>query len=445
VRLFDLSTDPAIPHLLAMLRDLTQAESAGSTLRAFFDRYGKIRPVDYFIGVVPDRATPGAYRILYAIPVTKEGVQLTGDIPRDLSPAALQRLPVLQGGFISEMIAEPLPKLALDLSLKDDPHIGPIVGHLPTCMVLPIYEGNTVAEWSFGFSHKADGFTTRDVAQAQLTANLLGVTSRKLDAVATVKTLNNRLRDQLDQLARVQQSLLPSRTPDIPGLEIATSYLTSNESGGDYYDFFRLPGERWAILIADVSGHGAAAATVMAMLHAILHCYSPLNPNDDFNPARVMAFANDRLVSAGLEGNFVTAFFAIFDPTTGRFTYTNAGHNPPRLKDGLSGRITPIEGAATVPLGILQDLNATTATIELKPNDTLILYTDGITEAFGPPPSQEQFGIERMDQALTTCSGQPECVVDSIHKALFDHRKAATRDDDQTIVAIRHHGLCMIN
>ncbi len=171
-----------------------------------------------------------------------------------------------------------------------------------------------------------------------------------------------------------------------PGSEIApSSYLTSNESGGDYYDFFRLPGERWLILIADVSGHGAAAATVMAMLHAILHCYSPLNGIDRFDPAQIMEFANDRLLNARLEGNFVTAFLAVFDPATGRFDYANAGHNPPRLKDGLSGKITPIDGAGTLPLGILEDLNATTETIHLKPNDTIVLYTDGITEAFSPP------------------------------------------------------------
>jgi sigma-B regulation protein RsbU (phosphoserine phosphatase) len=441
VRFLDLSQDPSFPHLTALLREVTRAETSSAALQAFLSRFGHLRPVDHFVGVVPDQSSPGGYRIRYSVPAAHEGDRQL-DFSQHTETREVSTLPLQRGGFIGQMIADQMPKLATELSLRGDPQLGATVGQFPTCMILPIFEGDTVQEWAFGFSTRTDGFEPREVVQAQLTANLLGVASRKVDAVGTINTLNRRLRDQLDQLARVQQSLLPSRTPDIPGLEIASSYLTSNESGGDYYDFFRLRGERWGILIADVSGHGAAAATVMAMLHAILHCYAPLNPEEDFTPARIVQFANERLLSAGLEGNFVTAFFAIYDPATGELTYANAGHNPPRLKDGLSGRIRGIDDPATLPLGILDSLNTRDATIRLNPKDTLILYTDGITEAFSP--GGEQFGVERLDEALTTCSGQPDCVVDSIHRALFAHRQAATRDDDQTIVAIRHHGICKI-
>jgi phosphoserine phosphatase RsbU/P len=441
VRLLDLSKDPSLPHLMAMLRDLTRAESARAAVTAFVERFVKFRPIEYLVGVVAVPEEPGAFRVVFSF--SADNIDIQGAFTTDRS--YLDSLPVTRGGFIAEMIADELPKFAMDLDLQGDPILGALVPQMRNCMVVPVFDGDRIASWNFSFSRTLEkDVDAREVGQAQMITNLLGLASRQLTAVTTIKTLNHQLRDQLDQLARVQQSLLPSRTPDIPGLEIATSYLTSNESGGDYYDFFPLPGERWAILIADVSGHGAAAATVMAMLHAILHCYTPLNPGEEFDPAKVMEFANDRLLSAGLEGNFVTAFFGLYDPATGELRYTNAGHNPPRVKDGLSGRISPLEGAATLPLGILQDLDARTETVQLKPNDTIILYTDGITEAFGPAPSQEQFGVERLDAALTKCSGQPDCVVDSVHAALFQHRKAATRDDDQTIVAIRHHGLCRI-
>ena len=130
----------------------------------------------------------------------------------------------------------------------------------------------------------------------------------------------------------------------------------------------------------------------------------------------------------------------MLDPTTRTLTYSRAGHNPPRLL--RAGQIISIEDSGAIPLGIIDEQPYAESTMTLEKEDLLLLYTDGITEAFSP--SQEQFSVERLDNALTGCSGQPDCIVDSIHKALFAHRQAATRDDDQTIVAIRHHGICRI-
>lgn len=446
MKLLDLSGDPTLGPLLKLLDVLTRSGSSKEALGAFVARYNQIRPIDHIIGIAPEPAEPGAYRVLYSVRTgaspesrARNGRPL-GLAIEDMTPETIRTLPLHTGGFLGEMAQGAEPKLVMELDVSKDDLLAGIVGDLNSCMVLPIFNEGRVQEWTFGFSHRKDGFSARDVVQAQLTANLLGVANRNLDAVHTIKKLNLQLRDQLDQIARVQQSLLPARIPDIPGLEIATSYLTSNESGGDYYDFFRLPGERWGILIADVSGHGAAAATVMAMLHAILHCY-PVD-DTDFNPAEVLKYANTRLLESGLEGNFVTAFFGVFDTTTGTLVYSNAGHNPPRRKDGLSGEIYAVDGAATLPLGILEPYDSTTETLQLGTNDTLILYTDGITEAFSP--QGEMFGTHRLDDALTACSGAPDCIVDSIHTGLFKHRGSATRDDDQTIVAVRFHGLCRI-
>jgi phosphoserine phosphatase RsbU/P len=436
LRLLDLSKDPSLPALLDFLRRLTRAQDSGAALNAVIKRYSLLKPCSQFMGVVPDDS--GGYRISFSVAA---GEEVAGSRQERLS--RLGTVPLHRGGFIGDMIKDPSPKVAINLELRADPVLGDSMAHTRSCLAFPVFEGDEVLEWALGFSPSDEGFSANEVGQHGLTVNLLGVVSRRLDAANTIQRLNRQLRDQLDQLARVQQSLLPSRTPEIPALEISTSYLTSIESGGDYYDFFRLPGERWAILIADVSGHGAAAATVMAMLHAILHCYAPLNPSADFNPAEIMKFANNRLVEAGLDGSFITAFLGIYDPAAGKLVYTNAGHNPPRHKHGLSGRISAIDGAGTLPLGILEPYEATTAELQFSVNDTLILYTDGITEAFGP--GGEMFGTARLDEALEKCSGQPDCIVDSVHKALFTHRGSATRDDDQTIVAVRYHGLCRID
>ncbi len=442
MRLLDLSGDPALPHITAMLRELTRARDTTAAYNAFVSSYVKVRPVAYFVGVLPDEEEPGAYRVLYA---QRAGMMFDRRM-EDEGRAA--RLPRHHGGFLGAMIADNAPKYATDLSLADDPVLGPDAADMRTCMALPIYEGDRVSRWLFAFGREPLLSEPCEVGEAQVVANMLGVLGKHLLTVNTVKQLNLRLRDQLDQIARVQQSLLPSRTPEIPGLEVATSYLTSDESGGDYYDFIHLPGNRWGILIADVSGHGAAAATVMAMLHAILHCYVPSEGHGQLgghgahgaiDPAALLEFANDRLLAAGLEGNFVTAFVGILDPATGILRYSNAGHNPPRLKDGMSGKIVALDDAATVPLGIMDDLEARCGEVQLRPGDTLVLYTDGITETFSP--DKELFDVKGLDAALVQCSGQPDCVVESIHKALFEHRGSATRDDDQTIVAVRYHGL----
>ena len=229
----------------------------------------------------------------------------------------------------------------------------------------------------------------------------------------------------------MQQALLPIEIPEIPDLSIATSYLTSQEAGGDYYDFFPLPGGRWGVLIADVAGHGAAAATVMAMLHAILHGYE----GPEYDPAAVMRYANRRLGMHRIDATFVTAFFAVYDPADHRLTYARAGHNPPRLKRGDTGEVCVLDDAPGLPLGITDEYDIQTGQLELDLHDTLVLYTDGITEAFSA--DREQFGTRRLDEALIVCSGEPECVVDSVHKALYQHTRSLSRDDDQTIVALR--------
>jgi len=442
----DLSADPTLPAMIDMLRQLTRADSSREVLTTFMGRYSRVRPVDYFVGVVQVAGEAGAYRILYSL--SAEEMNQPGRAhPRDMDPSALARLPVHRGGAIGALIEEPLPKLALGLDLGDDPQLGASCGGHPTCMALPMFEGDTVAEWTLSFSRMEEGFfQARDVGQASLTANLLNVANRNFDSLQTIRGLNGRLRDQLDQIARVQQSLLPARTPDIPTMEIATSYLTSNESGGDYYDFFPLGGGRWGILIADVSGHGAAAATIMAMLHAILHCYGSvagwMGGGGAHDPAAAMRFANARLYETGLDGSFVTAFFAVFDPHACTLTFSNCGHPPPRRRDALTGRVETLDGAATLPLGIVEEFEPETRTVAFAGADTLLLFTDGITEAFSP--SGEMYGDARLERALAESDGQPDAVIDAIHRTLYEHRGSATRDDDQTIVVMRYHGTCVI-
>jgi sigma-B regulation protein RsbU (phosphoserine phosphatase) len=419
---------------------MTQLSSSRDVLGEFMAEYGKFRPIDGYVGAVPVRGDPGAYRITYAVrrsDIAAGTVQHT----RDMRQEALEALPIQRGGLIGALIADGQPKMAHALPEITDPQLRPVVG-MQSCMAIPIFGPEHIDEWTFAFSNVPDGaIQPRDVVNATVTANLLGSANRHIDMVGEIKRLNRALNDQIDAIARVQQSLLPSNLPRIRNLSIASSYLTSDAAGGDYYDFFRLPsdtGEWWGILIADVSGHGAAAATVMAMLHAILHCYEHTERGEP-DPYRVMKYVNTRLAQAGLEGSFITAFFAVVDAESGRVRYCNCGHNPPRILKALTQQIIPVNQRATFPLGIFEDLPADgEGEFTLAANDMLVLYTDGITEAFNA--SREMFAERGIDQALLEGLPGPDEAVMSIHCGLFAHTASRSRADDQTIVVIQYLG-----
>jgi len=430
VKITDVSSEPAIGVIVDLLQHLTRAATAQEAFEAFVRRYWRLSPVEHFVGVQPE--PDGQYRVLFH--VESAAVARGEPIPiRNPPPGEVERLPLTRGGLIASLIATPTPKLITDPDLSDDPALGAL-SPARIALAIPLFSGSAVGQWIFGFSSLIPEMSVHDVRQAVMTANLMAMNNAHLRLVEEVRALNRRLVAQFEEVAQLQQSLLPSRVPEIPGLKVATSYLTSDQAGGDYYDFFPLPDGRWGILIADVSGHGAAAATVMAMLHGILHCYT----GDDCTPDLIMRHANAKLVEAGINGNFVTAFLAMYNPADATLTYASSGHNPPRLKDGRTGHVRAIDEPASLPLGIFEPYEITSGTLRLGPGDTVVMYTDGITEEFSA--AREMFGVARLDGALDGCTGDPECVVGSVHGALFEHTGARTRADDQTIVAFRYIG-----
>ena len=411
--------------LTELLREVSTVGDPVSLLTRFGDHFWKIRSVDFMVSLSCRGLPPGEYKVTRAIH--------TGEVPREPSNPWRDwaKLPAFRGGFLGGLIEHPVPQLLHDLRIVDDPALGDRLAEMGCCMASPIFDQGEAINWNFYFHREPEFYTVEHLADHFLTVNLVGTATRNLLAVNRADELNRKLTAQLEAVARVQQALLPREIPKIPGLKIATSYLTSDEAGGDYYDFFRLPNDTWGMLIADVAGHGAAAATVMAMLHAILHGYN----GPDFAPDAVLRYANARLEACRIDSTFVTAFFGVYDPATGTLQYARAGHNPPRLKQGDDGDVLAVDGASGLPLGITTQYDIRSGGLVLEVGDTLVLYTDGITEAFNA--EREQFGIARLDRALVGCSGDPECVVDSVHKALYRHTHSLGRDDDQTIVAVR--------
>jgi sigma-B regulation protein RsbU (phosphoserine phosphatase) len=244
------------------------------------------------------------------------------------------------------------------------------------------------------------------------------------------------LDSELKAAADVQRWLLPS-LPALDDIGIAASYRTARYSSGDYYDVGRLPDGRLGVLIADVSGKGAAAAVLMAVLRSIVH--DEVDRTKMIGPAALLDYADSRLRALGLSERsaFVTAFCGVLDPVSGKLVYSCAGHNPPRLLRVRDRSITSLNGAATFPLALIDEPHThKEETAVLMPGDLVLFYTDGITEARSP--AGEFFGVERLDQILCNLPAPitADAAVESIAKAVARFEGDGTPADDQTLVAV---------
>lgn len=424
--LLDLSRNPRIPHLLQLLSETSRITDPLELQKSFGAGIRRLYQTAGYISLSTRDLPPGWYRITRV---------LLDHLP---SPDWADNwkigntLPLRTGGFLGEVVRDDSPKLFHHLRLTDDPVMGDDLAPLGSAMAFPLFDAGHALNWGIAFRTDPEGFTERDMEDQLMRGNLVGGMVRNLVNVRRINELNARLQQQLVQVAQIQRSLIPQRLPSVPGLSLAASYVTSNEAGGDYYDFFDMGKGRWGVLIADVSGHGAGAATVMAMLQTILHDYQ----DRDRGPGAMLAHANRGLLTKNLDGSFVTAYMGVFDPDRRRITFANAGHLNPAVRAPRDHAVRELTGDGGPPLGVLDDAEYPAANAPLHPGETLVLYTDGITEAFSPPPHNEMFGFNRLHDAIRSSPPDPANVIDAIHSGVFEHTQSLDRADDQTIVAV---------
>lgn len=434
----DLSNHPRIPELARVMRSVSGLTDPAELLRAFSPWLATRFRRDFFVTVSRRGMRDGEYKFTRVVPGRPNFDDLTKARVVMNPWKQWEELPVYRGGLVGEIIARSEPRLMHSLNLTQDPVLGGVMGaeavRMRSLAAIPAFDGGEALNWSIIFCADEQPYSMEEFEAGMLDINMMGTATRNLVARKQVEDLNNKLSSQIEQIARIQRTLLPDKNPDIPGFEIATSYIPSDDTGGDYYDYYHYPDGRLGVLIADVSGHGAGAATVMAMLRAIIHCFEI---DDTVDPARFADYCNAKLAQSRLEGNFVTAFFCVIDPRTGEIVWSRAGHNPPRIRRA-DGTIEVIDSAGTLPLGVLDELDSESDRGYLSPGDTLVLYTDGITEL--RDKSNELFGEDRFDDAIHRCNGMPECVVDSVHQAMYRFTGSMTRQDDQTLVVIRRTG-----
>ncbi|MEM1165203.1 MAG: PP2C family protein-serine/threonine phosphatase [Planctomycetota bacterium] len=421
--------DPELAEWIDLFTRATRESEPKKIQEIFGDSMRRLSGAAAYAGISIRGLAPGQYKVTK---LTLEGEPLG----RDINPwQQWDSLPTHTGGLVGRLITTPTPKVVHDIDLSDDPAMPSQFCSMRSALAVPLFDGGEALNWGILLRTQPrweiDFRRLRDfISRGQM----LGNTVKLLVTNSRVEELNRRLSDQLQQVAQIQQSLLPAKTPKAPGLEIASSYLTSNEAGGDYFDFFDMGGGRFGVFIADVSGHGAGAATVMAMLRTILHGFKDRH----LGPAAMLAHANRELLANELNSNFVTAFLAVFSADRSEVVYSNAGHNPPIvLVPG--GEVIRVTGASSLPLGIIEEAEYTDEGKQTRAGATLVLYTDGITEAAPDAVGKlDMFGEQRLIDAAKETSGAPSDVVEHIHARLFEHTGKRSRDDDQTLLVVRH-------
>ena len=239
-----------------------------------------------------------------------------------------------------------------------------------------------------------------------------------------------RLEQELSIARDIQQALLPRGFRDYPHLTVSGINLPCLSVGGDYFDVFPMSDDRTAFLIADGSGKGLGAALLTTMLQGAL---SGMSMGAD--PGRVFNHINNFLCDHSEVGKYATMFFGVLS-RDGDLQYINAGHPSPLLLRG--GELAEPFTEGSTPVGLVPGANYQAACVKLQTDDTLILFSDGVTEA--ADPDDELFGVPRLREVLAGCNDSP---LDRIQKAVFDSvekfSRGASQADDITLLLVRYH------
>ena len=234
----------------------------------------------------------------------------------------------------------------------------------------------------------------------------------------------------MDIAKEVQRKLFPQRMPPLDTLEYAGACIQARAVGGDYYDFLDLGAGRVAFVLADISGKGISAALLMANLQANLRSQYALALD---NLAGLLRSVNHLLYESTAPNHYATLFFATYDDATRRLRYANCGHNPP-LVLRAGGEIDRLPPTAAV-IGLFDEWTCTVAETRIEAGDTLVIFTDGVTEAMRG--EDEEFGEERLFETIRSHADAPPSVLLSAIVSAVKAFSGSSQSDDLTLVIAR--------
>ena len=243
------------------------------------------------------------------------------------------------------------------------------------------------------------------------------------------------LKTDLAVASEIQQAILPRVFPPFPEndheLDLAALMLPAKDVGGDFYDFFRIDEDHIGVVMADVSGKGIPAAIFMAVSRTLIRAIGL----QGFSPEISIGKANNLLCGESVDCMFVTVFYAIYCISTGELVYCNGGHNSPYILRA-DGRVEMMPMSTNCMVGAFEGFSFEKSTTKLGVGDTLVMYTDGVNEAFNT--EFEEYGEGRMEQVLSKLNGKT-CreVVDGQLADVKQFAEGTDQSDDITIMALK--------
>jgi serine phosphatase RsbU (regulator of sigma subunit) len=242
-----------------------------------------------------------------------------------------------------------------------------------------------------------------------------------------------RLEEELKVARQIQLSMLPTACPAAPGWEIAAAYEAARTVGGDFYDFYDLPGSppRLGMTVADVSGKGVPAAIFMGLSRTIIRTTALSGRG----PASALRRANELILKDSRSELFLSVIYAVLELGTGRVSYANGGHNRPLWVHAATGEISELDARGTI-LGIFEEAPVDEGRFDLAPGDCLVMYTDGVTEAMNP--DGEMYGEERLLAVVAAhAHAGAEALRARIAEALAEFTAGADQADDITCLVVK--------
>jgi serine phosphatase RsbU (regulator of sigma subunit) len=247
-----------------------------------------------------------------------------------------------------------------------------------------------------------------------------------------VRQAEVREHDRIDQELRtaqtIQRTFLPREVPVVPGWRLAPYYHPAREVGGDFYDFLTFADGRLGLVIGDVTGKGIPAALVMTATRTMLRTSALERPD----PGEVLARVNQLLLADIPAGMFVTCFYAVLDPPTGRLRFANAGHDLPFARRA-SGSAVELR-ATGMPLGLMPDMAYDEREVTVAPGDSVLLYSDGLVEAHNG--EREMFGFPRLRRLVEAHAGDAPLIEVLLTELAAFTGPAWEQEDDVTLVTL---------
>ena len=446
------SDDNSLPQLLTRMEHITSSEPTGGgliKLKRLLEATSLLHsqlPLDVVLGHMLDHAvsvtdadrgllleTDAAGTLKVKLARRSGGLRLP---PESLSPSqtAIQLALKQQSPVITEDLAQ------ADMDLQAAQSI--VAQRLRAVVVIPLYAMSRAKTDESMINIKRGDFlgvlyldSRRPTAFSKLDRQILDALAADAASILDNARLveKERERQRLEQeinIARdIQQLLLPRDFREYPHLAVNGFNLPCLSVGGDYFDVFPLGDGRTAFLIADVSGKGLGAALLTTMLQGALSAMTL-----GTEPARVFNHVNRFLCGHSEVGRYATMFFGTLDED-GHLEYINAGHPSPFLIRRGTAEEAFTEGS--YPVGLVPEAEYTAVCLKLEPGDTLVLFSDGVTEAMDP--DDQLFGVPRLKQVLT---GLTECPLEQIQKCVLEAVENFTRGahqaDDLTLLIVRY-------